>query len=132
MTGLLFMSTKQLDSHIRRARVYLLIGLCLIAWGVITDTVGIATGFVSGFLGATLACLAGYRSEPGLWMLAVVFLAISSPLYILFEYDTLSRTLAGQSSPLFVAADTLAATILLWFHIRSSLTLIRFNRQVSW
>ncbi len=83
------LSELAIDHSIANARLYLLVGLLLT---VIPLTLpgGWAFGLFSGFmlfsLGIYSLAFRRWRTEPGLWMLAVLFTVTLGPCWLYFEF----------------------------------------------
>jgi hypothetical protein len=89
------------------------------------DGDGIVIAFFLGALGAAGASLSRWRTEPGLWMLAVLFLVLFFALYLTFCYGQLRDAWNGAPRvDLVAAAEFAVATLLL-------VTLLRFLTSVA-
>ncbi len=112
------MDTRRIDRETRRAGWYILAGFVLGVMVFLVDGPGILTTFMLIYYGACLGALEKWHVEPGLWMLATVFLVIGASIYVLFQYNSLMELVRGKSSPFHVAVDGMVALSILWKQIR--------------
>lgn len=102
---LLFPET-QVDRYVRHWRASILLGICLltVAFALPRGSgIGVFTGFMLLSLGVYSFCLRGWRTEPGLWMLAGFLTVFLTPCWAFFEYMhweyLLSPRIANKKNP---------------------------------
>ena len=124
------LSDTQVDNCVNRSRRILLIGLFVLVlpfllphgWGI-----GLFTGFMLMSFGIYAVWFRNWRSERGLWMLAVLLVLGLGPCWVFFEY------LSFRS--LFLKKANGGAVVLGWkemrFIIDSSIALAIFSQIVK-
>ncbi|HVU86199.1 MAG TPA: hypothetical protein VHD36_02685 [Pirellulales bacterium] len=113
----------------RHYRWCMVLGAILLVVGVCTESFG-AAGIFLVALGACGATFQRWRREPGLWMLALVFLALFGPTYLAFAYHLADEMMRGVVAPLG-ALDFVLATVVQLLLVRTLLTIARFNFLLS-
>jgi len=86
---MLLLTESQIDRIIRHRRAYLLGGLTLMSLPFVLPRgrgIGLFSGFMLFSLGIYGLALQKWRTDPGLWMLAVLLSATLGPCWVYFEY----------------------------------------------
>lgn len=94
------------------------------------DGYGILTFVQIGVLGVSAAALSEYRSECGLWMLALLMLLIWGGLHVLGITMEIRDVLRGVRSALPIVVDSTIATIWTTIHIRFLYRVSCYNYQL--
>jgi hypothetical protein len=114
---MLLFTESQIDHVIRHRRAAMFGGLTLMALPFVLPQ-GWGLGFFSGFVLLSLSiysfCFQKWRSEPGLWMLALLLTMTLGPCLLYFEY-------LHWRSVFFPAAANKAARPMAWNEIRLSI-----------
>lgn len=107
------------------------LGLPALAWLIVAGFTGMQPGFLTAFFvllfSASCGMLRGYRSESGLWMLALVFTPLFIALYLYFVYQSLIATPAS----LMDVIEFTIATALLWLLVRVQVSVFHHNRATG-
>jgi hypothetical protein len=126
------LSARRVDWHIRHSVWYLLIGMVLIALCVTLNApTGILTGVMLTMLGSGLGTIEKWRTEPGLWMLAAVWLAFAGPFWLLLECMPIVDAVRGKTDGIPVAIDVFISTSILWLQARLYWSVIVLYRRVG-
>ena len=108
------MSKPQIDFIVARRRAIMVVGLVLMAVPLV---LGFGFGALSGFmlfsLGIFCVFFRNWRSEPGVWMLAILLVLTLGPCFAYFEYF--------QLIAIFAPPGNLAWRAMGWNQIRMSL-----------
>lgn len=85
-----------------------------------------------GSMGAAGGMLTNYRSEPGLWLLAGLFLLIFGGLDILFAFNEFKDNLQNMPQlPIGIAFDLTLGTTLLAAQVRFLWRVVKVNQALS-
>jgi hypothetical protein len=84
---------------VRYSGLLILSGMLLAFASVQCDTAGAITGTFAIALGAAGGSLARWRTERGLWMLAVLFLTIYCAIYVLVSLGQILDWIRGVRNP---------------------------------
>ena len=115
----------------RQGRWYLLVGLVLICLSRFTDGFGIISAIMAGGLGASGAVFRQWRSEPGLWMLAGLFLLLLGSAYGVMLYGELRDLWQRNARPGWeVWVDFSLGLVLLGSHVRILAQIVRLNIKI--
>jgi len=131
-----------IDTAVRRRWRYLLFGLALFAFTSVLPKdyrVGFAIlGFAVFTLGIYCVILSRWRSEPGLWMLALLLVVLLSPCFAYLEYIhvTIFFNPAGKPRPfdlteVFFIAEISVSLHYFWKQIRLASSVAFLNRKLS-
>ncbi|TWT72795.1 hypothetical protein Pla123a_40940 [Posidoniimonas polymericola] len=125
------MSESGVDRVIKFAPQMMLVSggwLALVVW---TDLPGVLTAFQAVFLAVTAVSLSEYRAERGLWMLAMLYFAISVALYAIFLVQGILDEIRGVRAPVSLAIDVALITILLGGQVGFLWRVAVINRRLS-
>ena len=85
-----------------------IVGLWLLGIGS-----GILSCFAALYLGATSGSVRSYRTEPGIWMLAMLFVCITAPIWTIFMLADIVPALRGtRAMPWPLVVDASVCTML--------------------
>jgi hypothetical protein len=119
------MTTESVERWIRNAHFVMLFGMALYAVGTWTPFYpGVFAGVLFTYFGACAATLMEWKSEPGLWMLALVELAMPLCIYI-------PGTMGGGVVTLMLAVGFILISTVLAFLIRFLLSVAYRNYRIS-
>jgi hypothetical protein len=120
------------ESVVRSSGVLIVLGFLVALTAARFDFPGVISGTFLIYLGACGGSLLHWRSERGLWMLAVLFLLISAVIYGLFAYGQLRDFFRGVRQPeLGLAMDFSLGTLLLSATVRFLYKVARSNWNLS-
>ena len=92
---MLLLTETKIDLIVRNRRVIMLVGLVMIVFPLV---LGFGFGVLSGFtlfsLGANCIFFRNWRSEPGVWMIAILIAVTLGPCWAYFEYLHLQAVFA--------------------------------------
>ena len=80
-------------------------GIALMALSSFTNVPGILVGFFAATLGAAGGALEKWRSERGLWMLAMLFFLIYAFLYVCFCIGQVADALRGGPNDIYLMLE---------------------------
>jgi hypothetical protein len=125
------LSLDDLNRLIARAPLYMLAGFVLIGVEWIFG-VGVLSAFGVFGLGVLLACFTDYRSERGLWMLALLYGGLILGCVCVAEVCTIADLVCGaQPSPWHVAVDFAIFLRCQWTMVRALIAVVIYNRRLS-
>lgn len=125
------MSTERLDLLIARAPYFIFAGFAV---GLLLARflgIGSITAIVLIGFGASLACMRDYRTEKGLWMLALLFGTISILAYICFESAAIAGLHQAQNFHWTDVLDICLATFIAGLQSRVLWKAFQYNREFS-
>ena len=127
----MILTTDRLDRLISRARLFMLAGGVAIIVHRFMEVGAVSAGTLIG-LGALLRCVEKYKSETGLWMLALLFgclLFISCCLFVIM--DIVDAIRGAQQPSWQVALDVGIAIRFEWLMVRAMWSVVVHNRQLT-
>lgn len=125
------MSIERLDKLIRRAPPLIFVGLAIGGLARFTDF-GMVIAFHLVALGAGLCCVHSYKSERGIWMLALLFGIAFLAIALVCEYGMLRDAFRGAPQPDWTAALEFAVVLQLqWLIVRALLSVVVYNRRLT-
>jgi hypothetical protein len=116
---------------VRRGYWFALLGAILLtlALGPLRD-VGIVSGLMLILCGGCAGGFRQWRTERGLWMLALVALFAWLPLYAIFQWEAIKLGINGQNPRrVLLACDAALAASVVWLQVRFLITVARVNRS---
>jgi uncharacterized membrane protein YkvI len=120
-----------LDRLISRALLYMLAGFTLIGVAWIFEIGAVSAINLIG-LGAILASVTDYRTERGLWMLAMLYGSLFFVIVSICEFYTLYDFIRGaQPLPWYDALDFAVALHCQWLMVRAMAAVVVYNRQLT-
>ena len=120
------------DTVIRCYRPLLLASMLLGYLCATLSLPGIITCMFAGALGASGGSLAQYRTERGLWMLAVLFFALYGGIYALLIFGQIGDVLHNAAPmPIALLVDATIGTFFLTTNIRFLYQVGQFNWSIS-
>lgn len=99
----------------------------LIASSLWLQHAGLVTGFAGVYMGACCGSMEKYKKEPGLWMLAGLFLFFTGLFWLM---GTLQAVFSGNSSTPSVSLDWAGSTVIAGITIRILASVIVHNRKL--
>src|SRR5436309_3242492 len=98
----------------------MLVGMVLLALSRSFDGLGVITGSIAIWLGATAGSFGQWRQEPGLWMLSVLNFGMSALVWMCFVNSRIMDIVLRGRPPLPSLSDLgfLAASLLVGFMIQ--------------
>jgi hypothetical protein len=104
-----------------------------VVWGLSLSLAapGAMTGFMLVALGASGATFGAWRREPGLWMLAGLFLMIWLPVCVGLQVDKALHGLPAGGFPAGEVADFATSLVVMGWHVGFLATVFRHNRNLS-
>lgn len=115
---------------ILRARLYMLAGFAAIGTEWLVG-IGAVSAIALISLGAFLRCAEDYGSEPGLWMLALLFGSLFFTTSLLVEFGMISDAVRGAPMPWKVTLDIAVALHFQWLAVRAMATVVVHNRRLT-
>jgi hypothetical protein len=127
----MLISRDDLNRLISRAAYYMLGGVAMFGVVQLFDFGGFTAFNLFGF-GVLLACFTDYRTERGLWMLALLY----GGLFLLFalaaEYFHIADLLRGAQPPAGqVAVDFAIGLYFQWKMVRVAASVVVYNRELA-
>lgn len=92
---------------------------------------GSVTAYHLVWLGARATCFEKWRTERGLWMLALLFLVVTVAVWAVFTVPDFVALFQGYSVGLAIRLDLAGATLLVPLMARVDISIIHYNRRVS-
>lgn len=124
----MILSLNDLDRLISRAPLYMFAGFALIASEWLFGIGALSAVYLIG-LGAILASVTDYRSERGLWMLAILYGVLFLGVALAFEIFSLHDAIRGaQQANWKVAVDIAIALRCQWLIVRAMASVFVHNR----
>jgi hypothetical protein len=126
----MILSVDKLDRLIARIPSYLCAGIILVGvqWQF---GVGILSAIHLFTFGVLLACLSDYRTEPGLWMLALLYGLLYLTFAVVWEYHTVVDCLRGAPVTWDVWIDAGVAIRIQWLIVQVAASVVVYNRRVA-
>jgi hypothetical protein len=111
----------------------MLIGMVLLAVSRSFDGLGVITGFMAIWLGATAGSLRRWQEEPGLWMLSALILAMCCTFWALTTWGRIRDVIRQVQAPFSwsLEVDVALATLLLAVLVRFSATVACTNWKLT-
>ena len=125
------LSEHELDRRVSRALVYILAGFGILAFQRFSGF-GVFSAISLIGLGAILASVASYRSDPGLWMLAILFGTAFLGITLIVEWQTALDRFRG--APPLTWRDAVDFAIGLrcqWLIVRAMAAVVPYNRGLT-
>lgn len=127
----MILPVNELDRLISRALLCMLAGCTLVGVEWLFG-IGAISAFSLIGLGAMLASVTDYRSEPGLWMLASLFGGLFLGVTLLAEYSiTLDIIRGAQPATWQVTFDLAIALRCQWLLVRAMAAVVVYNRRLT-
>jgi len=125
------LSIERLDNLIRRAGLLFITGLALGILAHFADIGATIAIHLIGF-GALLGCVESYRSERGIWMLALLFGRLFLAVVIAIEVFGIVDAFCGAPQPSStVVLEFAVAMQLQWLIGRALLCIVAYNRRFT-
>jgi hypothetical protein len=112
---------------LRRGGLFLLGGMALMGIAFAGAPLGILSGMMAMMYGACCGSLRRWDREKGLWMLAVAFLVLMGPVYLVSAW----MELFGEREKTWLAIDLLLGTVMLGSTVKLLLSVVVYNRRIS-
>ena len=126
----MILSVDKLDRLIARIPSYLCAGIILVGvqWQF---GVGILSAFYLLGFGVFLACLVDYRTEPGLWMLGLLYGLLFLTFAVVWEYHMVVDFLRGVREPWHLYIDAAVAIRIQWLIVQVAASVVVYHRRVT-
>jgi hypothetical protein len=125
------LSIERLDNLIHRAPLLIVAGFAIGALARYTDF-GLPIAIHLVALGAGLACVQSYKSERGIWMLALLFGASFLAIALVCEFGMLRDAIRDARQPHWTITLDFALTMQIqWLLVRSFIAVVVYNRRLT-
>lgn len=127
----MILTTDRLDRLISRAGLFMLAGFVAFVFQRFTEVGAVSAVTLIG-LGALLRCVEKYKSEAGLWMLALFFGCLLFISCCLFVSMGIRDQIRGAQQPSWqVALDISIAIRFEWLVVRAMCSVVVHNRHLT-
>ncbi|MCL4179040.1 MAG: hypothetical protein KJ072_15010 [Verrucomicrobia bacterium] len=127
MTRHFLIKPEAMSRTLRRGGLFLLGGMALMGIAFVGAPLGILSGMMAMMYGACCGSFHRWDREKGLWMLAVAFLVLMGPVYLVCAW----MELFGQREKTWLAIDMFLGTVMLGSTVNLLLSVMVYNRRVS-